>query len=245
MTRGAVRRMFRLPVLLLAGLLAYPLGLLARSGARRFALRVWSLLAALSVGLRVRVHGPVPPRGSLLVVNHVGYLDIVALGAAAPGRFLAKAEIAGWPFLGRLARWTGTVFVDRDRPRTSHMALDLMTQSLSEGDRLVLFPEAGVSPDGTTLQPFRSMLFEPCVKSGNAVVPAAIRYTRPLDRRVWAWIDEPVLWRHLWRRVLPCERIEAEVRFGLPIHPEPGEGRKLLAARAREAVEELLDRSAA
>jgi 1-acyl-sn-glycerol-3-phosphate acyltransferase len=176
-----------------------------------------------------------------VAANHVGYLDILAVGLTSPGSFLVKSEIAGWPLFGALARWTGGVFVERDRPRESRQLVQEVARRLDRGDRVLLFPEAGVSPDGMTLGSFRPMLFEACVSTGKPVVVAAIRYTRPTETRVWAWIDEPSLWSHLWERVLPAAGVEVEVRFGEPLRPLPGEGRKELAARAEKEVRGILD----
>ncbi len=204
--------------------------------------RAWSRCAARAVGLDVSVRGEPPPGGVLLAANHVGYLDILALGAVAPGRFLAKAEIAGWGLVGALARWGGAVFLQRDRPRDVRAAVDRVAALLAAGERVILFPEAGVSPDAR-LGPFRPMLFEAAVRSGRPVVPVGLRYREPADPRAWAWIEEPSLARHLWTRVLPARRIRVEVVFGGPIPAGAGADRKILAARARSAVAEILART--
>lgn len=179
-----------------------------------------------------------------MAANHVGYLDILALGVTSPGRFLAKAEVAGWPLLGVLARCGGAVFVERERPRASLDAVAALERYQAAGETVVFFPEAGVAPDALTLGPFRPMVFEACVRTGRPAVPAALRYTQPSDPRVWGWIEEPSLWRHLWNRLLPAGRIEVTVRFGEPLYPEPGTDRKALAARTRTAVLDLLGEDA-
>jgi 1-acyl-sn-glycerol-3-phosphate acyltransferase len=234
------RRLARLPLLLLVLVLAAPCALLALAGLPIPAMRFWCAAAAGAAGLRIRRAGAPPPGGCLVVSNHVGYLDILALGATVPGQFLAMAEIARWPLLGSLTRASGAIFVDRGRPRSAVPFLVEIARRFAAGRRVLLFPEGGVSPDGRTLRPFRPMLFQACADSGTPVVPVALRYTRPRDPAVWAWIDEPGLWRHLWTRVLPAERVEVEVRIGTPLRPRPGEGRKELAAAARRRVADLL-----
>ncbi|MDF1553313.1 MAG: lysophospholipid acyltransferase family protein [Deferrisomatales bacterium] len=235
-----LRRWLRLPALLLGILAAGPLGLIAAVGPVDWATRLWSRLIAAVLGLRVRRVGPPAPAGGLLVSNHVGYLDILVLNRTVPGRFLAKAEIAGWTLFGWMARRGGSVFIDRDNARSSSGLLAPVVDALRRGCRVVLFPEGEVSPDGRTLRPFRPMMFQACIAAGREVVPVALCYREPDDPRVWAWIDEPRLWLHLWRRVLPRRRITVEVRVGAPLRPLPGEGRKALADRTRRAVEQLL-----
>ena len=236
-----IRRVLRVPLLALAALAMLPLGALAGLGRRELAVRLWCSMAARCVGLRIRRAGPEPPPGCLVAANHVGYLDSLALGVTTPGRFLVKSEIAGWPLFGALTRWSGGVFVQRDRPRDSRPLIREVARRLGDGDRVLLFPEAGVSPDGATVGAFRPMLFESCVGSGRPVVPVALRYTRPADKRIWAWIDEPSLWRHLWGRVLPTPGVEVEVRFGDPLPPISSTGRKDLAVKTRDQVCRMLD----
>ena len=87
------------------------------------------------------------------------------------------------------------------------------------------------------------MMFEACIQSGREVVLVALCYREPADPGVWAWIEEPNLWLHLWRRVMPCHHIAVEVRVGQPLEPLPGEDRKALANRTRQAVQQLLSAS--
>ena len=49
-----------------------------------------------------------------MVANHTTWLDILIFSAVTPLSFVAKAEVASWPFFGTLARLQRTVFVERD-----------------------------------------------------------------------------------------------------------------------------------
>ena len=70
------------------------------------------------LGIRLNVEGSVARRrGVLLISNHVSWLDIVVLSAVAPVSFVAKQEVASWPFVSWLAKLQRTVFVDRARRR--------------------------------------------------------------------------------------------------------------------------------
>lgn len=234
------RCLFRGVAIVLALIAGVPLVLLAAAGRDILALRLWCGIGARALGVRVERKGPPPPPGALIVCNHVGYLDILALGAAVSGRFVAKSEIARWPLVGPMARAMGTIFVERDRPRAVRGLIDELAQRLSRGERILLFPEAGVNPEGVGLRAFRSMLFEASLKSGRPCVPAALAYIEPEDPRVWAWIEEPSMFRHLRRRVVPAAAIRVELRFGEPLLALPGEGRKAFAERARCEVLSLL-----
>src|SRR3546814_15172210 len=77
---------------------------------------------------------------TLYVANHVSYLDIEVLGALLAVSFVAKAEVATWPFFAWLARLQETVFVERrGRHAARHRAA--MTRRLVEGDAIVTIPE--------------------------------------------------------------------------------------------------------
>ncbi|MBI5441889.1 MAG: 1-acyl-sn-glycerol-3-phosphate acyltransferase [Deltaproteobacteria bacterium] len=240
-----LRLLCRGAALLLVPAAGVPAAVLALVGARPAALRLLCAAGAAALGLKVVRTGPVPPRGSLLVANHVGYLDILVLGATVTGRFVAKSEVAGWPALGPLARFLGTIFIERERPRAVRQTVERLARKLARGERILLFPEGGVNPAGRGLLAFRAMLFESSLRSGAPCVPVALCYTFPADPRVWGWIDEPRILRHLRRRVFPAGEIRVELRFGEPLAPLPGEGRKELAERARGEVLRLLSHEGA
>ncbi|MGL4812029.1 MAG: lysophospholipid acyltransferase family protein, partial [Beijerinckiaceae bacterium] len=79
------------------------------------------------------------------------------IGAARPVSFVAKADVAGWPVFGTLARLQRTVFVDRTRRMATSEAARSMTARLADGGALVLFAE-GTTNDGQRILPFRSAL---------------------------------------------------------------------------------------
>jgi 1-acyl-sn-glycerol-3-phosphate acyltransferase len=68
--------------------------------------------AAWIIGARARVDGePIRPH-SLLVSNHLNWLDILVLGGSVNAAFVAKDEL-GHPLLHWLADQNGTVYVKR------------------------------------------------------------------------------------------------------------------------------------
>jgi 1-acyl-sn-glycerol-3-phosphate acyltransferase len=204
-------------------------------------MRIWCRLALWTVGIRVLRKGTLPPPGSLVVLNHVSYLDILIVGAVAPGYFIAKSEISRWPLVGWVARIGRTLFVDRESPRRSRLLIDEMARRMEKGGRILLFPEGGILTGGEGVAAFRPMLFEASVRTGRPVAPAAFRYTSPSDPSVWAWSDSSSLFQHLLHRVFPADAIEVELSFGPLLTPEPGLDRKRLAELTRLAVLRLCD----
>ena len=112
-------------------------------------------LCARLLGFRVRVRGTPLCKGSVLYAsNHVSYFDVIVLGSLLRGSFVAKSEVRSWPVFGLLATLQRTVFVERRRARSKEHA-NSITDRLSAGDRLILFPE-GTSNDGNRTLPFKS-----------------------------------------------------------------------------------------
>ncbi len=118
--------------------------------------------------------GPVPASG-LVVSNHLGYLDILAFAAATPCFFVSRHDLLAWPIFGELARFGGTIFVNRDLRSAVDSTSQRIAAILQSGLPVVLFPE-GTSTDGSRLLPFHSSLIEPAIRANAPVTAAAIGY---------------------------------------------------------------------
>src|SRR6185312_10071661 len=158
---AALRAGVVLVTFLIVTVLAMPWQMLllrvAPSAARRFPGAYHRFVARL-FGVRIRVVGrPVTGEGVLLLANHTSWMDIVLFSAVTPLSFVAKAEIARWPFFGTLARLQRTVFVTRERRTQTGVVAGEIGARLAAGECLVLFPE-GTSHDGNSVLPFKSAL---------------------------------------------------------------------------------------
>ena len=172
-------------------------------------------LAIRSLGIRFRVQGRAPTSG-LLVANHLSYLDIIFFSAALPCCFVAKAEIATWPFFGMLARAGGTLFVDRSSRVSAEQVTEQVAERLRGPVPVLFFPE-GTSTDGTQLLRFHSRFYTPAVDESIPVTAAAIRYV-PEDgspEREFCWFGDADFLPHLWK-TLGGPNFSAELSFGEP-----------------------------
>lgn len=224
-----------------AGLLLWLLpGLpLALLGFRALAVSVWCRIALWAIGANLEVKGRVPPGGALVAANHASYVDIFALGAAAPGVFVAKSEIARWPLIGLAATIAGMIFVTRDRARGAAKSILAVRSRLASGERVLLFPEGGIRSVAGEVTRFHSMFFDRAALGGSKVVPAAIRYLHPADPSAWLWIDGETPFGHLVNSLLPADPLKIAVVFGDELAPDDYGDRKALAEAARSAVEKL------
>lgn len=101
----------------------------------------------------------IPTTGpAVLVCNHVSFVDAVLLMAASPRpiRFIMDHRIFKVPVLGWLFRLAKTIPIapQKDDPVTYEAAFDVAAKVLRDGDLLAIFPEGGITQDGT-LQPFK------------------------------------------------------------------------------------------
>ena len=178
------------------------------------------------------------PAEGLIVANHLSYLDILLLSAAAPCAFVSKSEVRHWPLIGLAAKISGTIFVVREKRRATGEANRQIEQRLCEGVPVVLFAE-GTSTDGSCLLPFRPSLFEPAVQLHSPITPAGISYeleTGSVGRDI-CYVGDDTFLPHVLR-LLAIERIRGRVSFGEPIRGYAG--RKEAALLGRESVLRLL-----
>ena len=145
---------------------------------RQALIRRWSaaLLAILRAELRI-TGWPAGglPGNVLIVANHISWLDIFVINAVQPSRFVAKADLAHWPLLGRLIAGVGTLFIERGRGRDAHRLSGHVRAALASGDVIAIFPE-GTTGDGRVLLPFHGSLLQPVIDARGQVQPMAIRY---------------------------------------------------------------------
>lgn len=202
--------------------------------------RVFHKIMLTLIGLRVKVTGePLTGEPVFFVSNHASYLDVVVLGSRLETCFVAKSEVAGWPFFGWLAHAARTEFLERNRRAQTGRQRDTLFARLAAGDSLVLFPE-GTSNDGNKIYPFKSALLS--VAEGRMpdgaqpwVQPVSIAYTgvhgvpmgRPM-RPKFAWYGDMDLMPHLYdlMQVGPCE---VEVHFLAPVRASDFASRKHLS----------------
>jgi 1-acyl-sn-glycerol-3-phosphate acyltransferase len=189
-------RLMRVGAHLVAGCalsaLVYPLlGVAARRAVRR----EWS--QGLLDILDVRVAAALPPLapGTLLVCNHVSWLDPVVLNAWQPVDIVAKSDARAWPLIGGLMARNDTIFTQRRANRSLLGVVAEIAARLKRGDAVAAFPE-GTTSDGAAVLPFRTALFECAARAARPVRALALAYRdaegRPAPAA--AFIDDMSLW---------------------------------------------------
>lgn len=115
--------------------------------------------------------------GCLLISNHVSYIDVLVISSLAPSVFITSVELKNTPLLGILARFGGSLFVERRKPSGLKKEIIDISKVLAQGFTVVLFPE-GTTSNGDGVQEFKNSLFDAAVSAGVDILPVCLRYTR-------------------------------------------------------------------
>ncbi|MEM1080479.1 MAG: lysophospholipid acyltransferase family protein [Pseudomonadota bacterium] len=187
----AWRYLYRLPMLLLLGVIGLPILLAAllpgirdlNVHGRGLGYRVQQRYARLLLwvlGVRLKIRGSLPAAPYLLVANHISWFDIPLLHALEPMWLIAKDGIRSWPLVGFVARAVGTVFIERGAESSRKQVARRMAALLKREQPIGIFPEAGISSKRGVGR-FHARLLAPAVRVGVPIVPVAIRYYRNGD----------------------------------------------------------------
>jgi len=203
---------------------------------RRLALKQrWSghLLEILGIRLDAALGGIEP--GSLIVANHISWIDVFVINAARPVAFVSKAEVRQWPLIGWLAARTGTVFLRRGSSGHAKIVNAEIDALLNAGQDVAIFPE-GTTTDGTCLLGFHGALLQPAVETGRPIQPLALRYELPDGRPTLApaYVGDTSLGQCL-AAMLATRHIVARLR-PTPALPTAGRERRELARAAHDAI---------
>ncbi|WP_328546652.1 1-acyl-sn-glycerol-3-phosphate acyltransferase [Streptomyces platensis] len=175
--------------------------------------------------------------GTLVVVNHISWLDILALLAVEPVTLLAKREVGGWPVVGGLARRAGTHFIDRTHPRRLPHTVREVSELLAAGRSVAVFPQATTWCTAEAGS-FRRATFQAAIDAGAPVRPVTLDYRQQgLPSTVAAFCGEDTFAGSL-RRVLAARALTVRVTAHPVLWPLDGglDRRELAALAARAAL---------
>ncbi|NOR64041.1 MAG: 1-acyl-sn-glycerol-3-phosphate acyltransferase [Rhodobacteraceae bacterium] len=202
--------------------------------------RLWARVGHSVLGLRLEIQGQEMTHGGAIVANHTSWTDIFVLHSAAHIHFVSKAEVAGWPVIGWLARITGTLFIERKSSEAPKQQVQLAAR-ISTGDKLCVFPEA-TSTDGLRVLPFKTTIFGVFhteeLKDLVWVQPVTVAYFPPKgkDKRFYGWWGDMDFADHA--KVILGLSMGGRVRviFHDPLKAADFDSRKDLAKAADEIV---------
>jgi len=189
------------------------------------------LLPLFNIQFTAREAKRITQHDGFVFPNHLSFLDIILLVSIFPVRFLAKAEIANWPFIGWIARAVDTVFVNREDKESREKVRDSLSE-IRTFPAVALFPEGGIFQPPTELKPFRFGAFEIAQAGSIPFIPAVFIY-EPLE--IVFWRDEPLL-TAVWRFATRPEPIKARLFLLRTVQPNPDDDPRQLALETHGAM---------
>jgi 1-acyl-sn-glycerol-3-phosphate acyltransferase len=207
---------------------------------RHARIRWWSAGLLRTMGIELRAAGTPRPGATLIVANHVSWLDIAAIHAVAPhARFVSKADVLRWPLLGWLIRGAGTLFIERERKRDAMRVVHQVAEALAAGETVAVFPE-GTTSDGRDLLPFHANLLQAAIATTTPAQPVLLRYADAAGPFSAAaeFLGATTLVGSVWR-IACAERMVVHVELLLSQGTTHAD-RRALAAHLRELLRERL-----
>jgi 1-acyl-sn-glycerol-3-phosphate acyltransferase len=182
----------------------------------------------------VRVTGPEPPAASVIVANHLGYIDPLVICALHPCSPIAKSEVSDWLYIGAMTRRLNVLFVRRDDVHSRARTLLRAYRNIKAGVSVLNFPE------GTTtrlaLLPFQRGAFWLARRTGRPLVPLVMYFDDP----DLCWVDQEGLLPHyvkLWSR----KNRTLHIQYLPPIDPRAFPSPDALLEVTRSAIKNVLD----
>jgi len=128
---------------------------------------------------KVRGDEHIPTQGAaILVCNHVSFIDAVVLMAASPRpiRFIMDHRIFATPLLGTLFRLGKAIPIapQKEDPAAYERAFEQARAVLADGELLGIFPEGGITRDGS-LGEFKGGVMKILQTNPVPVVPLALQ----------------------------------------------------------------------
>lgn len=205
--------------------------------AKRKIIKTWARTFIEIIGMRYSIEGDIYDKYCLIVANHISFVDIFALNAMKPGRFIAKSEIADWPVFGRIAKGVDTLFVQRRNHRSIIAVNEQISAALMQQQTIMLFPE-GKTSVGVSLLPLKANLIEPAILSGTPVLPVAICYAENGQKTTKASYANISIFKCLWT-ICSTPGLSVTLKV-LPLIDVEGKTRHEVAAQAAEVMSQAM-----
>lgn len=190
------------------------------------------VLSRLMYGINVIGRENIPQKGgALLVANHMSFIDVVLINAAAnrPIRFLIFRDIYDNPLIRPFAALMQAIPISPDlRPRDKIRSLQIAGQAIRNGELVCVFAEGQISRTGQML-PFRRGV-ERIMKNVDApIVPVNLH-------GVWGSIFSFERGRFLWKlpRRIPYP-VTVSFGKGLPANSSVSDVRRAVQELGSEA----------
>ena len=163
--------------------------------------------------VEVELRGGLPEQPSIVVANHLGYIDPMVLCALMPLSPIAKREISDWALVGAPLERLNVSFVRRGDAHSGARVLLRSLRALRAGVSVLNFPEGTTSRGG--LLPFHLGAFWLARHTGLPVVPVAMDF----EDMGLCWVDREAFLPHYAKVWWTGGPRRVRVSVGQPLYP--------------------------
>ncbi len=183
---------------------------------------------------------------SLVIGNHVGFIDILCLQALTGCVFITSLEMKQTPLLGQICDLGGCTYVDRKNRMNIQEELKGITEVLKEGFRVVLYAES-VASNGEQVLPFKKTLLMSAGFAQRPIRPYVFNFREvnggPIlfkHRDSLCWYGDETFFPAIWRS-LQLDSVTCEIEFLPLIHTKPEDSRTEIATYLHKIISEKYD----
>lgn len=178
---------------------------------------------------------------SLLVGNHIGFIDIVCLNALTNSVFITSLEMKSTPVLGQISELGGCAYVDRKNRMRIQDELRGIVDVLKAGFRVVLYAES-VASNGEQVLPFKKTLLMSAGLAGKPIRPFVFNFVKvnggPVlyeQRDALCWYGDDSFFEAIWRS-LKLNSLTCEIEFLPQVVASPEDDRTEVANKIHNMV---------
>lgn len=178
---------------------------------------------------------------SLLIGNHVGFIDILALFSILPTVFITSREMQKAPGLGQITEVAGCTYVDRQNRMKIHDELKDIIEVLKKGFRVVLYAES-VASNGEQVLPFKKTLLMAAGLAGVPIRPFVFNYRSvnngPVKfehRDALCWHGPITFFESIWG-ALQLDSLVCEIEFLPLVYTTPEDHRAEIAQKLHAMI---------
>ncbi len=200
------------------------------------------MLKAFNVELICKENIP-EDENSLVVGNHMGFIDIVCLQALRGGVFITSLEMKNTPVLGLITDLGGCAYVDRRNRMNIHEELKGITEVLKQGFRIVLYAES-VSSNGEKVLPFKKTLLMAAGLANRPIRPYVFNFRKVNQGPVFfsqrdnlCWYGDQTFFPAIWKS-LQLDSVTCEIEFLPLVYPKPEDDRTKVANHLHAIISE-------
>lgn len=198
------------------------------------------ILKAFNIHLICKENIP-ESENSLLVGNHMGFIDIVCLQALRGSVFITSLEMKNTPVLGQITDLGGCAYVDRKNRMNIQDELKGITEVLKQGFRVVLYAES-VASNGEQVLPFKKTLLMSAGFASKPIRPFVFNYRKvnsgPIEyslRDSLCWYGDQTFLPAIWRS-LQLDSVECEIEFLPLVQTSPESDRTQISNHLHQQV---------